>query len=56
MFDYRRNSKLFGRYIQAEEDENGNLRFTKAAYPTCRGMKVVHVYDAPQEDRLDPSF
>ena len=56
MFDYRRSSSLFGRYIQAEEDEKGNLKFTKAGYPTCRGMKIITVHDTPQKTRLDPSF
>lgn len=57
-FDYRKNSIHFGRFVFASLKENGKgFRFEKTIHAVrCTGMNVCHIYDEPQNNKLDPCF
>lgn len=57
MFDYRKNSVHFGKYVFATKDEKGKNVFTKTSHSRgCTNMNVCYVCEEPQKNELDPGF
>ena len=57
VFDHRKNSHHYGKYVFASPKENGGFKFDKTLLAVgCVGMNVCHITENPKEDQLDPHF
>ena len=56
MFDYRKNSVHFGKYVFAIKYQGKNVFVRTSHSRGCTNMNVCYVCEEPQKDELDPGF